>query len=186
MLINHSEQTIIFTPFKNYSHSLIEYFTGFGYDDLGTLHPNIQGDVRNNHMWYHRCGRHGNIVPNVYQRYRRIVPVRNPYNRNISAWRYHSRVVPEESRISFEEYLMRGGKGPSIFPVTRIYAADHIVRVENLVEDFALLGIEVNPNHFPHSNQSDSSKYQDVLTDKHKNIISWWHSEDFDAGGYAR
>ena len=178
------KRTIIYTPFKNYSSSLIAYFGNLGWNNLPTLHPQITGDLWNNGPWYQQCGLHGNVVPNRFQSFKKILPIRNPYERLISAWRFHLKTIPSQDNMTFDQYLEINGRSPAAFPVSRFFSHDAIVRVEHLVEDFAALGYEIN--NFPHKNKSDSQNFRDCLNQRQKEIIQWWHKEDFDAGGYER
>ena len=183
MLINHEEKVIIHLPFKNYSTSLRTYFLEFDeWELLNTLHPTVTRDSYDNDSRYYMSSAHGNIPPYNFIRYKKILPLRNPYDRVISVWKWICRSFGE---VEFNKHFYKGAKYPTSFPVSRTYPHDFVVRTENLKEDFEKYGINLDMDTFPHLNKH-GSEVEHELTELEKEIIYWWHKEDFDAGNYEK
>jgi len=180
MLMNHDRKLVILTPFKCWSTSVSTYFTTNKWECLHNLHPYMSGDFRNHHEGYTLIGTHGNVVPNKYSSYKKILLIRNPYDRVVSMWKWVSKKAPRD----FKTYFYDGASWPTCFPVTMNYPYDELVRVENLVEDFKKLDIKVDPKLFPKMNNIDDLSHD--LTDLEKEIIFWFHRIDFKAGNYKK
>jgi hypothetical protein len=184
MLINCDTKTIIYTPFKNYSTSLHEYFGDLdGWEEFVGIHPRIDGDCYDCDPNYNITYKHTNKPPSVYKSYKRILPLRNPYDRVMSMWAWTNM---EFGGVSFESFFFRGAKYPAAFPAARIYPYDFIVRTENIKEDFEKAGIDIDMSKFPHSHESTYPITAHKYTEFEKSSIYWWHKEDFDAGNYEK
>jgi hypothetical protein len=67
MLINCDTKTIIYTPFKNYSTSLHEYFGDLdGWEEFVGIHPRIDGDCYDCDPNYNITYKHTNKPPSAY------------------------------------------------------------------------------------------------------------------------
>ena len=183
MLINHKQKIIIYTPFKNYSTSMDHYFKDLDeWEQFFGIHPRIDGDCYDVDQNYSLSYKHGNIPPSSYISYKKILPLRNPYDRVLSMWRW---VCEEFELMSFDNFFYKGAKYPAAFPVSRLYPHDFIVKTENLIQDLADHGIDIDEDKFPHFNASNLD-IKHTLTEVEKEIIYWWHKEDFEAGNYEK
>lgn len=184
MLINHREKIVIYTPFKNYSTSLCEYFKRLDeWEEIHRPHPTILGDSYDIDRYYNLSYKHGNMPPSSCISYTKILPLRNPYERVLSSWKWCCKTA--NLKCSFGKYLYDSAKYPALFPVSRFYPHDFVVRTESLKEDFEKCGINLDMNTFPHLNKHGSDVGH-KLTELEKEIIYWWHKEDFDVGSYDK
>lgn len=181
MLLNHDRKIVILTPFKCWSTSIIAYFLGEeGWEELHSLHPYVSGDFRNHLPTYSMIDKHGNIVPNKYSSYKKILIIRNPYERVVSMWKW----AHKKFGIDFKTYFYKGINWPTCFPVGMNYPYDELVRVENLFEDFMKFNIMIRAENFPHMNSVNDLNHE--LTNLEKEIIFWFHKIDFDIGTYKK
>lgn len=181
MLINHETKKVILTPFKCWTTSTSDYFMNLGWEGVQTLHPYISGDMRNVDKYYYMVGGHGNIVPHAYSNYKKILLIRNPYNRVVSMWKW---ICKKYKPMRFEDYFYNELKYPTCFPVTVNYPYDYLVKVESYFNDMEKLGIEIDKSKFPHLNVCTTPHHE--LTEIEKEIIYWFHKSDFDAGNYDK
>jgi hypothetical protein len=177
MLVNKRRKLIISTPFKNYSTTLENIFSEMGWDKFYGAHPIITGDSTECRSFEHK---HNNLVSDHFkdEGYEVILPVRNPYNRVNSMWK-HSKYFHE---INFDEWFFENSKCACCFPVTRLYQYDHLVKVENLVEDFESLDIKID--FLPQFNKSIETGVE--FTEIQKEQIYYLHYEDFKNGEYEK
>lgn len=184
MLINHKEKIVIYTPFKNYSTSLCKYFETLDeWEEIHKQHLTILGDSYDRGSGYNCTNKHGNMPPSICISYTKILPLRNPYERVLSAWKWACRNFDIE--LTFDKFFNYGAKYPTLFPVSRFYPHDLVVKTENIVEDFDKYGITIDESTFPHLNKHGSNLNHE-LTEIEKEIIYWWHKEDFDVGDYEK
>jgi hypothetical protein len=181
MLINHKTKQVILTPFKCWASSTARYFVSKEWENFQNLHPYISGDMRNSNPFYSMVGGHGNVVPNRYSGYSKILLIRNPYERVLSMWKW---VCKKHGLMRFEDYFYNGCQWPTCFPVTLNYPHDHLVKVESYFDDMERLGIKINKNKFPHLNACSTPHHE--LTDTEKEIIYWFHYADFKAANYEK
>ena len=126
---------------------------------------------------------HTNWLPDRYRNYLKLLPIRNPYDRVVSQWRWGLNLGED---YSFDEWLMIHSKQLIMFAVTKVYYPfDKIIRVEDIEDELRELGL-LNGNHdFPHFNKSDvRNDFQ--LTQKQKDMIYYLHYSDFIEGGYEK
>lgn len=181
MLLNHDRKLVILTPFKCWSTSIIAYFLSEGgWEEFHSLHPYISGDSRSHHPSYSQIGKHGNVVPHKYSSYKKLVIIRNPYERIVSMWKW----VHKKHLVDFESYFYQGMTWPACFPVGMNYPYDELVRVENLVQDFMKVDITIRIEDFPELNSVDDLNHE--LTTVEKEIIFWFHGIDFELGDYKK
>jgi hypothetical protein len=140
----------------------------------------MSGDCRNHMKNYTLCGTHGNIIPNEYLSYKKLLLMRNPYDRVVSMWKWVCKIKERD----FNTYFYNGADWPTCFPVTKNYPYDELIKVENLFEDFKKLDIEIDPDEFPRMNYVDDLNHD--LTALEKEIIFWFHKSDFEAGNYKK
>ena len=178
MLVNYEKKTIIVTPFKNFSTTLEKIFSDQNWRKIYGSHPHISGE---NLGFPDLYDKHNNVVSQIFldDGYEIILPIRNPYDRVASFWK-HSQMVYGD--IIFDKWFFEDSKYACCLPVTRTYKYHHLVRVENLTEDFESLDIKID--FVPHLNKS--VKKSQEFTDIQKEQIYYLHYEDFKNGGYEK
>ena len=184
MIIHKNEGllTVIWTPFKNYSTSLHQCLL---------KRPEFIG-VKDKHPYrFKKQGRgnfskaidaHTNICNTLWglKGSRQILPIRNPYNRTISNYHYAKKENWIPKSYTMLDFLY--SKSHLHFPVVELYQYTHLVHVENIVEEFKILGIDISD--IEHHNKGDYTEYE--LSEKEKELIYFWHYPDFVAGGYEQ
>jgi len=189
MLINRKRKFVIFMPFKNYSNSLLEFFSKW------SCYTRYVGDSPH-YSWEpplftnaHTCSCPDLIMSNQWTRF---LPLRNPYDRVISQWKWHMQM--EKTETSFDDWLMTQSKQAVCMPVTKVYPHHtDILKCENIIEE--LMNNELfyfGPNRkkqiqsFPHANKSKMKKSFVELTQRQQEIIYYYHYEDFITGEYSK
>jgi hypothetical protein len=182
MLVNYKKKLIVLTPYKNFSTTLEDVLSRMGWDKIHGSHPHIDGENincnKNKDLYY----KHNNIVSErwtVDGNYKIILPIRNPYDRVKSMWKYTKSRYPH---ITFDKWFFEDSKCVCCLPVTRTYKYHHLVRVENLLEDFESLDIKID--FVPHLNKSVTNSQE--FTDIQKEQIYYLHYEDFKNGNYPK
>lgn len=182
MIVNEKTEIIIWQPFKNYSTSINRFFaqhhSNFKIIKNLKLPDNITYSDR-------KYSSHGHELPTRYENYTKFLPVRNPYERVISQWKYY---IKEGGDFNFDEWLLTCSTQPIMYPVTKIYKYDILIKVELLYEELRkykeTLGIQRPLHEFPHLNKSDIE--DPILTQPQKDFIYYFHYSDFNEGGYSR
>ena len=173
MLLNNSKELLIWTPYKNYSTSLHVNFRGPNgwvmVIGANTMMPGLLGPHTNQ------------FTGPTADRLIRILPVRNPFNRVVSMWKFSQRFCDKENKLSFTNWFNKLGHKPMNGPVFSQYPHSKIVRCEHIVEDFKALGIDIS--NIPWENKSEDTRPVE-LTKTQKDCIRWFHREDFEAGRY--
>ncbi len=186
MLINYETKTVIVTPYKNFSTTLEEIFSSMGWDKIHGSHPHIQGENVIDYAVKDLYHKHNNVVGERWTRagYKVILPLRNPYDRVRSMWKHVKGLSDKGWRKTkpFEDWFLEDSKCVCCLPVTRTYKYDHLVRVENLLEDFESLDIKID--FVPHLNKS--VKRSEKFSDLQKEQIYYLHYEDFKNGEYEK
>jgi hypothetical protein len=186
MIYSHEHKVVIYTPFKNYSSTIQAYFS----NNRGKFYPIAGENPDYNYRQITRISRHSISIPdNVRDSFKKILPVRNPYERVISQYWWH---YNHHEKIDFEKWLYTHSKQPACMPVTVIYR-DHdcVIRVENLEEELEkhnLIVYHPSTNEripIPHRNKTENKVEMD-LAEEHAELIYFLHYEDFAAGGYER
>lgn len=174
--------TVIWTPFKNYSTSLHRCLVKRS-DFIGVngKHP-YKFEKQGVEDFSNVVDKHTNACNMIWgmKNSRQILPIRNPYNRTISNYHYVKKknLIPES--YTMLDFLY--SKAHLHFPVVELYQYTHLVHVENIVEEFKILGIDISD--IEHHNKGDYTEYK--LSEKEKELIYFWHYTDFIAGGYAQ
>jgi hypothetical protein len=182
MLINYEKKLIVLTPYKNYSTTIESVLSDMGWDKIHGSHPHIEGeniDCKDLKDLYYK---HNNVVSERWttdDKYKVILPVRNPYDRVKSMWKYAKK---RNKEIPFSEWFFEKSKCVCCLPVTRTYKYDYLVKVENLIEDFESLDIKID--FIPHLNKSVKNSQE--FTDIQKEQIFYLHYEDFKNGNYLK
>ena len=192
MIVNRKDKFAIFLPFKNYSNSLIDFFV----TSCRTLcYVRYIGDVPC-YSWEkplysnaHTC-----VCPELImgKEWKRYLPIRNPYDRVISQWKWH--LQRGDDQPEFEDWLMLHSKQAVSMPVTKVYSNyTDIIKCENIKNEiFNNDLMPIGPDRekqillFPHSNKSKIKKPPMQLTRRQQEIIYYFHYEDFLVGGYSK
>lgn len=179
MIVNHKTKVIIWQPFKNYSFSIDSFFRaehGFEHIDGSQLTHSF------NETGY---GRHTHYASDDIKHYKRFLPIRNPYNRVMSQWKFS---IKHGNKLDFDNWLLRAGNNPIMYPVTKLYKFDHLIHTEQIFEELynlkEVLGIERQIIEFPHLNKSEYNN--PILTQSQKDFIYYFHYSDFLTGNYKR
>ena len=142
--------------------------------------------------------------------------VRNPYDKLLSAWTRYTTMGPDNPyweserdhrnyvfqmsgpEVSFERFVMNFSLRHEIshfVPQCSWLAneqgkldVDHIIRFENLTEDWAAMCKELplSVDALPHENKTDHAEWQDVYTPEMIERVNELYSMDFDNLGYDR
>lgn len=179
MIVNHQTKVIIWQPFKNYSFSIDSFFrTEHGFE-------HIDGNQLSYSFNKTGYGRHTHYVPDNVKCYKKFLPIRNPYNRVMSQWKFS---IKHGNTLNFDDWLLRAGNNPIMYPVTKLYDFDHLIHVEQICEELYnyrnILGIIRPIVEFPHINMSEVSN--PILTQEQKDFIYYFHYSDFLTGSYYR
>jgi hypothetical protein len=194
MLYNPKLNTILWTPFKNFSTSLAEYFD---VTEPRPSNPQVK-PLKKTHWEFYMSNnpasslyhigatRHSVIYPlenRGWSTFKRILVLRHPYDRVLSMWKFHAG-HPQWSGETFDYYLRNIFMfHPYTYPACRTFRGhyDEVIKVENINEELEKHGLLCD-KPFPHVNRSSPNGYR--LTKKDKLIIENFHHEDFNAGGY--
>ena len=190
MIVNRRTKFCIYTPFKNYSSSIIDFFNQWNcYTRFLGSNPHYSWEPT---LW---TNPHSATVPEMVMQegWKRYLPIRNPYDRVISQWKWH--IQMENDAISFDEWLMLHSKQAVQMPVTIVYPQyTHLIKCENIIEEF-LNNEDIyhgdGPDrfdvlkNFPHTNKSLIKKSIE-LTQRQQDIIYYYHYMDFIVGDYSK
>lgn len=167
MLVNDERKVVLYTPFKNYSTSLHEYF---GVDrrwwNYGGPQPFGSG-----------MGAHTNAFDPRWESYDIWLPIRNPFARVVSMWGFNQSAGYQ---CSFDEFCRSRLNEPSLGPVTEIYRHTRTIHVERIESKLHSLGCGYGK--FPHKNRGTLKRPK--LTDEQIEQIVRVHESDFEAGRY--
>lgn len=161
-------------------------------------------EVLLNHYGGTKVQEHLDIVPENLKDLKTFVVSRNPYDRFISMW--WSTCMREGDRYKFKAYS--GGTAHGLIDwmlklrakdrqrfarlltlqadYHRPNRIDHVIRFENLQEDFSALPFITGYDQLPHNNPTINSRghwadyYDPVLIDK----VNEYYAEDFELLGY--
>lgn len=188
MIVNRKNKFVIFMPFKNYSNSLLAFFTKW------SCYTRYVGDCPH-FSWESPLfvNPHTATCPQLVmgEEWRRYLPIRNPYDRVISQWKWHIQTGEE---LEFNDWLMTHSKQAVSMPVTKVYPHHtDLLKCENIIDEiFNNQDLYFGPNRekqiqlFPHSNKSKIKKPPVELTQRQQEIIYYYHYEDFVAGEYSK
>lgn len=218
MIYNKELNTIIWLPYKNYSSSLMEYFDAHewrtsheptewqaytsnsiktnhvpGFDDIGGTRHGITYPVMCHPLNSHSY----EWEPRPFKAYRRLLPLRNPYDRVLSMWKFHVDSNREHQwgqseslQWYMEEVFMFH---PLTLPACRIFK-NHwqwIIKTEDIENELIRHEINIPKKIFPMANAS-RIKLVDIMDkptiklweEKYKPLVAHFHKSDFEAGGY--
>lgn len=174
MLINTSKQLLIWTPYKSYSTSFHHHFRGYngwlGVVGAHTMMPHMHGPHTNSYQ--------GPTSVDLV----RILPLRNPFNRVRSMYKFSQRDQTPEKKLTFTEWFETFGVLPLNGSAVSQYEHEEVIRVETLAEDLSKFGIDAKD--FPHENKSNEES-KILLTDDQKTVIRYIHRKDFEKGNYS-
>lgn len=221
MIYNKKLNTIIWLPYKNFSSSLVHYFDAH---EWNTSHEPtdwelyLSNSIKTSHVpgWNGvDCSRHGITYPIIdteeigncfeasygfkpFHEYRRLLPIRNPYDRVLSMWkfhiesnRYHKWGAPETLKWFMEEWFMFH---PLSLPVCRIFKThwQFLIKTEDIENELKKHEIYLPYKKFPKANKSNllledlmDEATTEVWENKYKPLIAHFHKVDFEAGNYA-
>lgn len=200
MIVNYKHKYLVYSPFKNYSTSLDHFLIQ---DTVYNVHNRIIGpNPEYNWKSQEYYSPHTAQVPQEFlgDDWRRFLPIRNPYDRCISMWKWHIHKVPEDKTITFHNWLLEYAKQPACRPVVTVYPDwTHLLRCEDIVNELGNadihLGIPYPPSAkqkedklktFPHVNKSIIKKRKHNFTPYEQDLIYWYHREDFMKGKYSK
>jgi len=218
MLYNKERNTIIWLPYKNYSSSLMEYFDAH---EWRTSHEPtewqayISNSIKVNHVPGFNdigCTRHGITYPVMchplnshayeweprpFKSYRRLLPLRNPYDRVLSMWKFHvdsNREHEWEQGESLKWYMEEVFMfHPLTLPACRIFKHhwQWIIKTEEIEHELIRHEINIPNKIFPQANKSRIllEEIMDKPTiklwnEKYKPMVAHFHKSDFEAGNY--
>ena len=185
MLINKKKKIIVWQPFKNYSTSISRYlcsYTVFGSEKFKFVQgpvPYLPNDVVEPED--EPSLGHTNWLPKKAINFQKLLPIRNPYDRAISQWKFAKAGKP----VSFDEWLMEDSKQLIKFPVTKLYEYDELIKVENIEKELGRFNLFKEEHAFPYANKSADDTSFD-LNQYQKDLIYYLHHEDFVKGGYKK
>lgn len=199
MIFNKKLNTIIWTPFGNWSTSIMKYFNALEPQTLG-VQEQYQTDwqvfISNtpiSSIYHVPTNRHGIMYPTMedapHHSYRRILILRNPYDRILSLYRKHTQHGHEDWQHDDLDWYMKNifMFHPWSYPATRTFQGhyDIVVKVEDIHNQFKELGLaDFDKKPLPHMCQTRKTFVE--LTDYHREVISNFHEGDFEAGGYEK
>lgn len=178
MLYNNRRSMIIWTPFKNYSTSIRFYFL----EQMNSEWKEFIGYEPHTGLETKRFGVHANKAPSYYNHYKFILPIRNPYDRILSQWKFCSRC--ENTNFKFSEWFLKHGKYSYQLPVVKLYKYNTLLKVENIEEELKKINLHLG-YPLPKLNTSPNPLNYE-LTQEDKDLIYFLHYEDFVAGGYEK
>lgn len=178
MLYNDKDKIALWTPYKNYSTSLRFYLLNKPYSEW----KEYIGDEPCVNFNKRRFGYHTNNYPTHFENYKFILPIRNPYNRVISQYKFQSRFFTKHK--TFKEWFWPDGKELIGYPVAGLYRYTDLLKVENVEEELKRLNLYLG-YPIPKMNVSQNNN-ECVLTQEDKDLIYFLHYEDFIAGGYDK
>ena len=196
MLINKERELIVWQPLKNYSTSLNKYLCSyrvFGKERFKFVQgpvPYLPNDVLNPEN--EPSLGHTNWYPKRAINFKKLLPIRNPYDRAISQWKF---TISKGENVSFNKWLMVHSKQLIKFPVTKLYEYDELIKVENIEQELKRFDLFKEECPFPHLNESwksaDSKNYgvdfsSFKLSQQQKDLIYYLHHEDFVKGEYEK
>ena len=131
----------------------------------------------------------------IWQSYYKFSFERNPWDRQVSFYRYKTRDLSKASRPSFEQFLAKGKRAQvpnwEIYTINNKVALDFIGRYENIDTEFqkALEGIGLAEKiSLPKANvtptRSNPRSYQDYYTDETRAIVAEWSAGEIKHFGY--
>lgn len=132
----------------------------------------------------------------LFEGYRKVAFVRNPYDRMVSNYAYKINGTAEKKRKrndTFEEFVIKCCSGYGMRQVDYLFnreggiECDFIGRFENITVDYenvqSFLSIDLPP--LPQKNVSKKEgSYRDYYTDKTKDLVSKYYQKDIEEFGY--
>lgn len=167
MLVNYERQVAIFTPFKNYSVSIHTYFE-VDREWIMCIGPQPFDGL---------IGPHANVVATWWKGWELWLPIRNPYDRVVSMWRYQCSI---DGEMPWDEWMRDCFSLPHFGPVTTLYPYTRLIHCETIAETLRSLGCDYG--EFPRLNVSDGKRPE--MTLEHRHMIEQVHAADFRMGGY--
>lgn len=181
MLHNCKLKKVIWTPYKSYSTTLRSYFINSYQSEWGELiGPSLYAGIEFKKNGGYTV--HTNAHPCYYEddtEY--ILPIRNPYDRVLSAWKFQYRIG---NINNFRDWFWSSGKDLAIGPVTKYYRHNTLLKVENIEEELKKMNLHLG-YPLPKLNTSPNPLNYE-LTQEDKDLIYFLHYEDFVAGGYEK
>ena len=160
MFVNRIRQEVIYTPFKVFSTSTRAYLEE--QDDwveaIGCQPHSSWEDARfsvHNHILEHRVAN-----------YKKILPIRDPYARVISQYKWRCKRLGE---ISFEDWFMLESRQCVLSAVTEIYKYDQLMTLDDMIQQWP---------GFPHENHIEKEV---IIPSQFIPIIDYIHYSDFQA-----
>jgi hypothetical protein len=126
-----------------------------------------------------------------------ICSIRRPYEKVLSSYHYNKRL----QKIPFKEFVMKH-LGPRInanakYAVNHFcsqtyytryndYTVDHIIKLENIVEDCKNIGIDLKYHYSKTDAANIYKNYLDAYDDESRNLVYKFYKEDFQLFGYEQ
>jgi len=131
----------------------------------------------------------------IWNSYYKFSFERNPWDRQVSYYRYKTRDLSRASRPSFAQFLAKGKRAQvpnwEIYTINNEVVLDFVGRYENIDDEFqkALDGIGLAEKiSLPKANitptRSNPRSYQDYYTDETRAIVAKWSAGEIKHFGY--
>lgn len=167
MLVNYERRIVLFTPFKNCSSSLHDYF-GRDRSWINVIGPQPFDGL---------IGYHTNVLASWWRGWEVWLPIRNPYDRVRSMWKF---CCSREGFVDFSQWVENRLHDAHFGPVTTLYPYTRLIQCERLSRELHDLGCDYGD--MPRLNVSEIANPDMIAADYM--AIEQVHAADFLAGGY--
>lgn len=132
----------------------------------------------------------------VWDSYTKVAVERNPWDREVSLYFWETRQLPEESRPSFADFVLKRPalervKNVQLYSIDGKIVVDRFLRYERLADDFAAfmadLGIETPPQlpHAKSSHRPGGSAYRRFYDDATREAVGRYYAREIAHFGYT-
>lgn len=145
--------------------------------------------------------KHCRKIPQHAQNYRKIISVRNPYERIKSLYSFHlqrqkelnceygisnflDKIIEEREQYQNSEFLMYLSIHDYLLPFD-LYNSDCVIQLENAEEQINQLELINEPVKLPWRNQGDTETIK-LLSDDIIKKVNIWAQNDFESFGYKK
>ena len=139
---------------------------------------------------------HDYVGDTAWNQAHKFTVARNPFDRAISMWKHESWVHIKSFREFCNEIISERPKTDmqmwhiqdfySHLFNNHIFLLDHVIRFENLQEDFNTVcdKIEIPRQQLPHKNKSKHKHYAEYYDDETREIVAKKYAKDIEYFGY--
>jgi hypothetical protein len=137
----------------------------------------------------------------VWETYLKVAVERNPWDREVSLYFWETRQLPEESRPTFSDFVLKRPalervKNVQLYSIDGTIVVDRFLRYERLAADFAHfvrdLGIEPAPalphaksSHRPASGGVDAAGYRRFYDEATREAVARYYAREIAFFGYT-